>query len=478
MSKTNIISVWKALLSENTDNAKIEASSYIQETAARILSTLIKEDENETIDTTEITPEKTEGSDVIVVSYSDEDADCNFDDDVISVSGKDDYDSGTWTNGKRFLFFIYNSPEEAQEAISRIGDLIDTVPDISVSLSQSEESVDEAIEDASGNIIENILVLIPSENANGVEENLQANGFEVTSAYNDGSQLRIEISPDNTDEEEITRFLENNGVEDFTVDIEYGENLEEDSEDCITVSFPSDGDDTIVNELRDRGFEIKDTHIDDEGNRVIHIEADTDAAGEIEHALQELGVENYNLDSEISEEDTETEVDTSPDGTEEIEDETSTDDVANAFSTLESDFENLKAELEAAGITLYSNVDSDETEVSDDITDLEESFLGYEDVKTPVNKDQNDGKSFIDSKPVKDRIKLASPIKSPEGTLTGDGTKAETSPKVKDLPATKNTVKGNVAKTYTKVSKEGDKSAKINSKEGFGKDDDGKSVID
>lgn len=411
MSKTNIISVWKALLSENADNAKTEASAYIQETAARILSTLIKEDENEIIDTTEITPEKTEGSDVIVVSYSDEDADCNFDDDVISVSGKDDYDSGTWTNGKRFLFFIYNSPEEAQEAISRIGDLIDTVPDISVSLSQPDD--------------------------NSIEDDIVADDTQV--------------------EEDQTE------------------------EDCITVSFPSDGDDTIVNELRDRGFEIKDTHIDDEGNRVIHIEADTDAAGEIEHALQELGVEDYNLDSEISEDEEETVDLETPEGDEDINvvsDDDSSDDVANAFSTLESDFENLKAELEAAGITLYGNVDSDETEVSDDITDLEESFLGYEDVKTPVNKDQNDGKSFIDSKPVKDRIKLASPIKSPQGNLTGDGTKSETPPKVKDLPATKNTVKGNVAKTYTKVSKEGDKSAKINSKEGFGKDDDGKSVID
>lgn len=411
MSKSNIISVWKALLSENTDNAKIEASSYIQETAAKILSTLIKEDENEIVDTNEIIPEVADGSDVAIVSYGDEDADCNYDDDIIAVSGKDDYDSGTWANDKRFLFFIYNSPEEAQEAISRIGDLIDTIPDISVSLSQPEDDT--------------------------VETDVVSDDLPVSEDEDEG-------------------------------------------EEYITLTFPSDGDETIVDELRDRGFEIKDTHIDDEGNRVIHFKADTDSAGEIEHALQELGVENYNLDSEISEDEEETVDLETPEGDEDINvvDDDSSDEVANAFSTLESDFENLKAELEAAGITLYGNVDSDETEISDDITDLDEAFLGYEDVKIPVNKDQNDGKSFIDSKPIKDRIKLASPIKSPEGTLTGDGTNQESSPSVKDLPATKNTVKGNVAKTYTKVSKEGDKSAKINSKDGFGKDDDGKSFID
>ncbi|AXH72799.1 MAG: replicase polyprotein 1a [Caudoviricetes sp.] len=417
MSKSNIISVWKALLSESTDVATKEAASYINEAAAKILSKLIKEDEDFTnTDTeieTEIDPNNTDG-DVVIVSYGDEDADCNYDDDVISVSGKDDYDSGTWSNGKRFLFFIYNSPEEAKEAITNIGDLVDTISDISVSLSEP---------DSDG------------------EEN--------------------ETSVDNTDTDVTT--------DETTTD----EIANESEEDYITVSFPSDGDDTIVDALRDRGFNIKDTHIDENENRVIHIEADTDDVGEIEHALQELGVENYNVDSDITEEDEEI---TDTVTTDEVPSDEDSNGITDTIADLESDFETLKAELEAAGITLYGNIEVNGAG-SEDLTDLEESFLGYEEVKVPVNKDNNDGKSPIISTPTKDRLKPASPIKSPAGTLTGDGTKAETAPTVKDLPATKNTVKGNVAKTYKKVSKEGDKSAKLNSKDGFG--EEGKnSIID
>ena len=357
MNKTSIISVWQTLLSEDDKNAKIKASEYINESAARILKKLMEEDSVD-VETSGISSDN--GSDIVTVVYADPNGDCDFDDDIIYASNKDDYDSYGWSKGKRIISFLYNSPEEASQAAQQIGDLSDTIDDLEVSY-----NADSGSEDISGT--------------------------EDTTSTDDGD-ITTDTETETTDETPET------------------DDVDESSDDTVEVTDSEDDGDTSPEE----------------------IEIETDST-----------------------------------------EQTISDTIDDIQATVDDRLADLKAELEAAGISIDIDGDEDAT----GFTDLEESFLGYEDVKIPVNKDLNDGKSPIISTPTKDRLKPASPIKSPAGKLNGDGTKAEPAPSVKDLPASKNTIKGNVEKTYSKVSKEGDASASINSKEGFG--EEGKnSVID
>ena len=432
MTNTNIVSVWQALLKEGDEGARAEASKYINESAARILKSLMEDD----TETPDISSEETgistaSGENIVTAVYSDPDGDCNFDDDIISASGKDDYDASGWSNGKRIVTFIFDDKDSASQAASTISDLTDTVDGLSVTSSDSSDE-GESVEDTTDEV-----------------------------SVDDGGDV-------DSEETEVTETEETGGE--------------------ITVSFPSDGDSTVVDDLAALGLDVISSDIDDSGNRVVKISSgdlsSSDIIPVIKDALRGAGVSDYDISSEEDSVEGPVSVEMDDDGVVGEDGEVAVPDqsveqeetVGTTLDSILADFENLKSELAAAGIDLSSDssVDSEGTE---DLTDLEESFLGYEDVSIPKNKDLNDGKSPIISTPTKDRLKPASPIKSPAGQLTGDGTKQETSPSVKSLPSTKNTVKGNVEKTYTKVSKEGDSSAKINSKEGFG--EEGKnSIID
>lgn len=411
------MSVWEKLMSEGSDACKADASKYINECAASALSDIMSEEDLPVVDDAEGVAVPEDGQTVVTVYYQDPDGSCDYDDDIISASGKDDLDAAGWGKGLRVLNFIYDSAEDAAQASAQMSDVAE-VPGLVVS--STEDGPDE--------------VAAPVDGEVSVEE-VPVDG---------DSEIEVD---EETSEEKNT----------------------------IAVKFKSDGDETAVDEFKEHGFDIKSTDVDEEGNRVIVLgfgseEEANDAKAVVKDVLRGLGIMDYTLDSDEN---------TEEQPVEEAEEDTTSaapTDVSATIDSLEADIAALRAALEADGIEVSSDEDDDSSFAA-----LEESFAGFEPVgKSPACElnsktgfGSEEGESPVFSRPIKSRTPDGEPIEV-KATLTGDGTKLETAPTVKDLPPTKNVIKRDT-QDYSKVGKEN--SAKLNSKEGFG--EDGKqSVID
>lgn len=573
MAKTTIMSVWEKLLSEGADASTIDASKYINECAAGVLSDIMNEEEPPviSIEDEEITP--TAEQSVVTVYYEDPDGTCDYDDEIISASNKDDIDGGGWGKGLRVVNFIYDSSEDAIQASSQISDIED-VPGLTATVSTPDDS---AASDDVGNlpeITDDEDTVVDSENSDeigeGKDEGKPGKNFKkiedkASEEYGSKeagekvagavlSKLRkehpeeyteskkrvrrsilapVDVSEDEStdtikisvskseptlgrlnpteiadnaffgkvsyegkeenDNEVILNFKPVSEVTQSDIDAAISfikeemrcssakiadEDITEDTEnDLLIVKFKSDGDETAVDEFKDYGFDIKETYIDEEGNRVIVINAKDalpdDLAKSAQDVLRGLGVTNYTMDVEEDEK-VEEDVTTDEDGvvtTDETPEET--------LDALQADLDALRIELSDAGI-LDGETDGSDEDIS--LASLEESFLGYEEVKGNQPSELNsktgfgsdDGKSPVLSRPIKDRKPDGEPIKVKTENSSDDGTHLTAAPATKELPPTKNNIKS-LRDQYKTVGKE--TGAKLNSKDGFGEEGK-KSIVD
>lgn len=442
MAKNNIMSVWDKLISEGADATKIEASVYINECAAGILSDIMNEEEPPVIGVEDEEVIPTADQSIVTVYYADPDGTCDYDDDIISASNKDDIDGGGWGKGLRVVNFIYDNAEDAAQASSQISDIED-VPGLSTSIITPNDAL------AGDNI--------------GDLPQIEDETVEVEEGEKEDESL---LSPVDTDVSEAEETETSN------------------DSDKLIVKFKSDGDETAVDEFKDFGFDIIDTHVNDEGERVIVIDSSNavpdDLAASVKDCLRGLGIEHYTIDVEETSNETEVEEDVTTDENGVV---TTDETPEETLDALQADLDALRLELKGAGVIDDSSIDVD-TDGSEEISlaSLEEAFLGYEEVKGKQPSELNsktgfgsdDGKSPVLSKPIKDRKADGEPIKVKTETSSDDGTHLTASPTVKELPVTKNNIKS-LKDQYKKVGTE--KGAKLNSKEGFGEDGK-KSIVD
>lgn len=436
MAKMNIMSVWNKLVSEGSEATKEDASKFINECAADVLSDMMNEEEPPVISIEDENVVPSASQSVVTVYYEDPDGTCDYDDDIISASNKDDIDGGGWGKGLRVINFIYDNAEDAIQAAGQISDIED-VPGLTATTATPD---DEGASDDLGD-----LPTIDDET--------------------------VEVEEEETAQEDKESLLS-------PVDISSESVNEEEESDKIIVKFKSDGDETAVDEFKDFGFKIEDTFVDDEGNRVIVINSDdaepSDLAGSAKDCLRGLGISDYTIDVDKKEE-VEEDVTTDEDGV------VTTDETpAETLDALQADLDALRLELSNAGIDL--NGDTDDTDEEFSLASLEESFLGYEEVKGKQPSELNsktgfgseDTKSPVLSKPIKDRKPDGEPIIVKNSESDDDGTHIKTPPATKELPATKNNIKS-LKDQYKKVGKE--TGSKLTSKDGFGEDGK-KSIVD
>lgn len=542
MAKTNIMSVWEKLLAEGAEASKNDASKFINECAAGILSDMMNEEEPPVISIEDEDVVPTADQSVVTVYYEDPDGTCDYDDDIIAASNKDDIDGGGWGKGLRVINFIYDSSEDAIQASNQISDIED-VPGLSTSVATPDDvaasdDVDglPEIEDETVEVEESVsdfekgdTLKVDGRAAKIKEEPTEDRDTYVVEFIDDGTTTEVPASEaviydeDGLDEGKdegkpgknfkkiedkaakeygsteagekvagaVLSKLRKEHPEEYTeskrpkkkvrsffapVDTDVSES-EETENDKVIVKFPSDGDENVVDEFKDFGFDIAETFVDDEGNRVIVIDAISglpdDLAVSAQDVLKGMGVSKYTIDIEEDEK-VEEDVTTDENG-----DVTTDETPEETLDALQADLDALRLELEDAGIVTDNGDDSDE-DIS--LASLEESFLGYEEVKGNQPSELNsktgfgsdDGKSPIISKPVKDRSPAGEPIEVKNPVSDDDGTHIKTPPATKELPATKNNIKS-LKTQYKKVGKES--GSKLNSKEGFGEDGK-KSVVD
>lgn len=116
MSKIKLEKVLNLLLSEGKDAATPLMHQYVIETCLEINDKILREDEVEM--DVDSTPEddSTSVPSILTVFYKDPEGDCSYDQAILDVLGREDFDGAAWDEGIRTLVFQFHSEDEADDA--------------------------------------------------------------------------------------------------------------------------------------------------------------------------------------------------------------------------------------------------------------------------------------------------------------------------------------------------------------------------